>query len=64
MPLNLASVHGIKIHRPKDLGQIASRIVFGLETRFPRAFYAGKKLAIRTLMRVKQRRREKAGIVT
>lgn len=49
--LALSKINGVDVHTPKDLGRPISRLVFEVETRFPRAFNAAKRLAIRALTR-------------
>jgi phytanoyl-CoA hydroxylase len=56
LPLELDTVNGVRVHRPKDLGRLRHRVVFDIETRFPKAFSAVKKTAIRTLVRLNARR--------
>jgi len=41
------------IYRPKDLASMRSRVVFGVESNFPKAFYWAKKTAIKQIMRRK-----------
>jgi hypothetical protein len=46
----------VRVHRPKDLARLRNRMVFDIETRFPKAFSAVKKTAIRTMVRLNARR--------
>jgi len=50
-PLALGMTNGMLVHHPKDLRRAKNRAVFFVETRFPRAFQAAKRLAVRTLTR-------------
>lgn len=44
-------VQGVKMFRPKDLSKLKNRMVFTVETRFPNAFYAVKKAAVRYVIK-------------
>ena len=57
MPLDLDTVNGVRIHRPKNLARLSNRFIFSLETHFPTAFYAFKKLAIKTILWLKTPRK-------
>jgi phytanoyl-CoA hydroxylase len=48
--LNLQTIGGINVHKPKDLANRGSRGVFWVETTFPRAFRLVKKVAIKLLI--------------
>ena len=47
---------GVRVHRPKDLAGYSNRLLFLVETRFPKAFYGLKKFAIRTMIRLNEMR--------
>lgn len=49
--LALSSVNGIRVHSPKDLNRPSRRAMFWVETTFPGAFQAAKKLAIKAVTR-------------
>ncbi len=49
--LSLSQVNGIRVHSPKDLSRPSRRAVFWVETTFPGAFRAVKKLAIKAVTR-------------
>ena len=49
--LTLESVAGMLVHKPKDLNRSSRRAVFWIETNFPTAFRAAKKLAIKAVTR-------------
>ena len=49
--LSLRRVAGMRVHCPKDLNRPTRRAVFWVETTFPAAFRATKKIAIKTLTR-------------
>jgi phytanoyl-CoA hydroxylase len=53
--LNLKSevINGVDVYRPKDLRSIRNRLVFFMESRFPRAFYWLKNRAILYYIRSK-----------
>ena len=53
LPLALDTVNGVRVHRPKDLARFRNRVVFMVETRFPKAFYGLKKFLVRTMVRLK-----------
>ncbi|HJU16534.1 MAG TPA: phytanoyl-CoA dioxygenase family protein [Stellaceae bacterium] len=46
-PLKTELVNGMQVHRPKDLSKAANRVVFFVETRFPRTFQMTKRAAIK-----------------
>lgn len=48
-PLKLKTVSGISIHHPKDQNVLSNRIIFFIETRFPKLFQALKKMAVKKL---------------
>jgi phytanoyl-CoA hydroxylase len=45
--LNLQTISGMRVHRPKDLSRPSRRAVFWMETTFPRTFNVAKRLAIK-----------------
>jgi phytanoyl-CoA hydroxylase len=49
--LNLETINGIQVHKPKDLAAVGSRSVFWVETNFPRAFQTAKKVGVKLLTR-------------
>ena len=49
--MNLKPFADFQVHTPKDLNQPLPRAVFEVETRFPRAFQALKKVAVKALTR-------------
>lgn len=49
-PLNLRRTNGVQIHYPKDQAKLHNRMVFFVESNFPRGFYAVKKWAIRSML--------------
>jgi phytanoyl-CoA hydroxylase len=53
LPLRLSEVNGIQVHQPKDLARPFNRAVMKLESRFPAIFYGAKKLAVKTLVRMR-----------
>jgi phytanoyl-CoA hydroxylase len=44
-------VNNMRVNHPKDQDQFANRLVLGIETKFPRAFQAVKKAAIKVMTR-------------
>jgi len=50
-PLHLKEFNGMLFHCPKDLDQLSSRMVLGVETTFPKLFQATKKVAIKVLVK-------------
>ncbi|WP_420994287.1 phytanoyl-CoA dioxygenase family protein [Cupriavidus sp. 30B13] len=50
-PLNLKQFEGMQFHCPKDMDNLGSRVVLGVETRFPTMFQMTKRLAIKALVR-------------
>jgi phytanoyl-CoA hydroxylase len=50
-PLKTERVNGMSVHHPKDLSKAANRVVFFVETRFPRTFQMTKKAAIKFVTR-------------
>jgi glycosyltransferase involved in cell wall biosynthesis len=44
-------VNGMKVHHPKDLSKTVNRVVFFVETHFPRIFQLAKRTAIKLVMR-------------
>ena len=57
LSLQLDEVNGVQVHRPKDLARFRNRVVFALETRFPRAFYGMKRIIIRFMVKRAEQRR-------
>jgi len=49
--LALSKIGGIRVHSPKDLNRASRRMMFWVETTFPGAFQAAKKLAIKAVTR-------------
>ena len=49
--LKLRNYAGMDFHCPKDMDQFSNRFVMRVETTFPKAFQAVKKLAIKALVR-------------
>jgi len=49
--LSLSEIGGIRVHSPKDLNRASRRLMFWVETTFPGAFRAAKKLAIKAVTR-------------
>jgi phytanoyl-CoA hydroxylase len=47
--LNLETIGGMDVHKPKDLAKVRSRSVLWLETTFPHAFQATKKAAVKLM---------------
>jgi phytanoyl-CoA hydroxylase len=52
VPLDLDTVNGVRVHRPKDLARSRNRLILRLETTFPNTFHAVKKSMIKNLMRL------------
>lgn len=50
-PLNVEPVNGMRVHKPKDLNRRQNQLIFFIETRFPKAFRAAKKIAIKAYTR-------------
>jgi phytanoyl-CoA hydroxylase len=50
-PLKTELVSGMRVHHPKDLSKATNRVVFFVETRFPRAFQMTKRAAIKLITR-------------
>jgi phytanoyl-CoA hydroxylase len=50
-PLETETINSMQVHHPKDLSKAANRMVFFVETRFPRAFQMTKKTAIKLVTR-------------
>jgi phytanoyl-CoA hydroxylase len=50
-PLETELFNGMRVHHPKDLSKAANRIVFFVETRFPRTFQMTKRAAIKLVIR-------------
>jgi phytanoyl-CoA hydroxylase len=50
-PLKTQLVNGMKVHQPKDLSNAANRVIFFVETRFPRTFQMTKRAAIKLVTR-------------
>ena len=46
-------LNGTRVFRPKDLGELRNRLVFQVETRFPRMFYWAKRQAVKHMIRRK-----------
>jgi phytanoyl-CoA hydroxylase len=46
-PLNLKTVGGMRVHRPKDLSRPSRRAMLWVETTFPRTFHLMKRVAIK-----------------
>jgi phytanoyl-CoA hydroxylase len=46
-PLKTEEVNGMRVHHPKDLSKAANRVVFFVETHFPRTFQTTKRAAIK-----------------
>jgi hypothetical protein len=42
-------VNGMRVNYPKDQDRIRNRVIFGLETTFPRAFRTIKNTAIKVV---------------
>jgi phytanoyl-CoA hydroxylase len=57
VPLKLRQVNGVSIHHPKDLATRKAQAVMFLESRFPKPFYALKKLGVRALVTSQRARR-------
>lgn len=49
--LNLETIGGMRVHKPKDLNRPSRRALFWIETSFPRSFQTVKKLAIKAFTR-------------
>lgn len=49
--LNLETIAGIRVHKPKDLNRTSRRTIFWVETTFPKTFQTAKKIAIKILTR-------------
>ncbi|HUB63313.1 MAG TPA: phytanoyl-CoA dioxygenase family protein [Methylocella sp.] len=64
IPLQLDTVNGVRIHRPKDLACMPNRAIFWLETHFPSLFYGVKKRAIKTLLWLRERRDRTSGLTS
>lgn len=50
VPLRIRRVNGVKVHHPKDLERAMPRLIKAIETTFPSAFYAAKKLAVKSMV--------------
>jgi phytanoyl-CoA hydroxylase len=50
-PLKTETVNGMRVHHPKDLSKVGNRMVFFVETRFPRTFQITKRAAIKLVTR-------------
>jgi|HubBroStandDraft_5_1064220.scaffolds.fasta_scaffold01012_9 phytanoyl-CoA hydroxylase len=48
-PLNLETIGGIDVHKPKDLANVRNRGVLWVETTFPQTFQSVKKAAVKWL---------------
>jgi phytanoyl-CoA hydroxylase len=51
MDLKTDVVQGVEVARPKDQSQWRNRLVFGIESHFPRGFYWLKKQAVKAMFR-------------
>jgi phytanoyl-CoA hydroxylase len=49
--LNLETIGGVSVHKPKDLAKLHTRGVLWVETSFPRTFQLTKKVAVKLLTR-------------
>jgi phytanoyl-CoA hydroxylase len=49
--LNIETIGGMGVHKPKDLASRVSRSIFWVETKFPRPFRAAKKVAMKLITR-------------
>lgn len=49
--LKVHVVNGVQVHHPKDQNRALNRGILRLETTFPRAFHAAKRLAVKALTR-------------
>ncbi len=47
--LNVERIHGMDVHKPKDLSKPSRRAALWIETNFPRAFQTVKKIAIKAV---------------
>lgn len=50
-PLQTEIINGMRVHHPKDLSKAANRMVFFVETRFPRTFQVTKRVAVKLVTR-------------
>jgi phytanoyl-CoA hydroxylase len=53
LSLNTVTVNGVLVHKPKDLAALKNRLVFHVETNYPRAFYWTKRNAIKWMVRAR-----------
>lgn len=49
--LQTESIGDVEIYRPKDLSRVKNRLIFNLESNYPKAFYAVKKAAVGRMIR-------------
>lgn len=49
--LNLETIAGMRVHKPKDLNRPSRRAAFRVETTFPKSFQTAKKIAIKAFTR-------------
>lgn len=61
--LDTSVVNGVMIHRPKDLSRWNNRLIFHIETSYPKFFYWTKRTAIRWLFHLKKGPRVKAASI-
>ncbi len=48
--LHLREFHGMQFNCPKDMELLTPKVILGVETTFPKAFQAAKKLAIKAMV--------------
>jgi phytanoyl-CoA hydroxylase len=53
LPMEGDDIGGTEVCRPKDLAKPVNRLIFEVETRFPKAFHFVKRSSIRLLVRMK-----------
>ena len=53
VPTPFELVNDVAVYRPKDLGVARNRAIFAFESRFPSIFYFAKRMAVKTLVAVK-----------
>jgi phytanoyl-CoA hydroxylase len=49
MRLKLATVNGMRVHYPKDMARVSTRVMLTLQTSFPKSFKVLKRLAIKVV---------------
>jgi hypothetical protein len=50
MDVSTDDINGTRVYRPKDLASLRNRMIFQVETRFPKAFYWVKRTAVKHMI--------------